>query len=80
MVVTYEYFYIKYLLCHSKEYTKHFQFPWENPWGKFFSLFFLIVLVKFRDLKKGIPKKLQRDPMVELLNVLSTDKEKHLGT
>lgn len=58
---------------YSKKYTKHFPFPWENPQGKnffpFFSFlfFFSIALVKFRDLKKGIPKMLQETPRLSFL-------------
>lgn len=44
-----------------------------------FSFFFVVIyLVKFRNLKKGIAKMLQRDPMFELL-VLSEHKEKAPG-
>lgn len=83
LMVTYKYFYIKYLLCHFKKYAKHFKFPWESPQGKktsyVFSFFFVVIcLVKFRNLKKGIAKMLQRDPMFELL-VLSEHKEKAPG-
>lgn len=82
-MVTYEYFYIKYLICHSKTYAKYFQFPQESPRGKkylffFFLFFFIIYLPKFRNSKKRIAKKLQRDPMFELL-ILSEHREKHLG-
>lgn len=41
-------------------------------------LFLVIYLVKFRNLKKGIAKMLQRDPMFELL-VLPEHKEKASG-
>lgn len=44
-----------------------------------FPFFFVVIyLVKFRNLKKGIAKMLQRDPMFELL-VLSEHKEKAPG-
>lgn len=43
-MVTYEYFYIKYLLCHYKKYAKHFKFPWESPQGKKTSFLFLLLL------------------------------------
>lgn len=44
----------------------------------FLFLFLVIYLVKFRNLKKGIAKMLQRDPMFELL-VLPEHKEKASG-
>lgn len=39
----------------------------------------VIYLVKLRQLKEGIAKKLQTDPMFELLAALSERKEKRLG-
>lgn len=53
----------------------------EKPSGKkcFSLLFFVTALVKFRNLKKAIVKKLQREPKLELLDVLSAHKGKHLG-
>lgn len=39
----------------------------------------VVYLVKLRQLKEGVAKKLQTDPMFELLAVLSERKEKRLG-
>lgn len=53
-----------------------------KPSGKknIFPFFVVVIcLVKLRQLKKGIAKKLQTDPMFELLAVLSEHKEKRLG-
>lgn len=74
-MVAYEYFYIKYFVIlknmlnisnfHGKTLRKKTSPP----------LFLVISLVKFRNSKKNIAWKLQRDPMFELLDVISAHKE-----
>lgn len=73
----------KYLLCWSKNMLSVFNFHGKASGKKqlclFFFFFLVISLVKFRNLKKGIAKKLQRDPIFELLLVLSAHEKKHVG-